>query len=119
MTGYEAVRRLPTEAPELLPLVRACFAYPLEPFSRRWIDPRASGTLEQLVELGVLERVETGRADTNALYRFADREGADRALADLRATAQAPRISILSASRDAHVRGGVAGRDGSCPSEPS
>lgn len=81
--GYDAVRKVADEAPELLPLVRACFDYPAEPFKRKWIDPRISGMLGRLVELGVLERVGSGGADANSLYRFADREGARRALAEL------------------------------------
>ena len=85
VTGYDAVRNVADEAPELLPLVRACFDYPAEPFKRKWIDPRISGTLGRLVDLGLLERVASGGADANSLYRFVDRDGVRRGLAEVTA----------------------------------
>ena len=81
--GYDAVQNVAGEAPQLLPLVRACFDYPAETFKRKWIDPRISGTLDRLVEFGVLERVAAGGADANSLYRFVDRDGVRRAIAEL------------------------------------
>ena len=86
MNGYDAVKRAAAEAPELLPLIRACFEYPAEWFKKKWIDPRTAGTLGRLVEVGILERAQPGGADGNALYRFVDRPGAARALDELSAS---------------------------------
>ena len=88
MNGYDAVMRAADEAPELISSIRACFEYPSATFKKKWVEPGTYGTFRRLVDLSVLERVEPGGADANALYRFADPEGAGRALAELSAPAQ-------------------------------
>jgi hypothetical protein len=85
MTGYEAMRQVAYQSPEVLRTAKAAFDYGVEPFRRKSVDPESPGRLDRLVVHGVLERVGVAGADANGEYRFVDREGAGRALRELEA----------------------------------
>lgn len=84
--SYDAVIAVSRDNPEWVPVIRACFAYPSEEFAGRWILQHLPGrprTLKPLIAMGVLVRAQEASADGKTWYRFADREGAGRALAEL------------------------------------
>lgn len=86
MGGYENVMSEVRRDRGSLRVIRACLDYPSEEFAGRWIlgglDPRPR-TLKPLLNAGILVHSQEPSSDGKTWYRFADREGAARAVRDL------------------------------------